>query len=96
MNQSQKIKTMPHTKRTFEPEGFVPPYWDKEAMTGIHIISNSLEEEATHLLVAGLSRLLPLLDVNLGLNTVIFSKLMRVTHYMFIQSRDLKTNWRVN
>ena len=86
---------MPHTKRILEPEGFVPPHWDKEASSGIRVISNSLEEEATHLLVAGLTRLLPLLDVNLGLNTVIFSKLMRVTHYMFIQSRDSKTNWRV-
>ena len=75
---------MPQIKRILEPEGFVPPFWDKEAMAGIQVISNSLEEEATHLLVAGLTRLLPLLEVNLGLNTVIFSKLMRVTHYMFI------------
>lgn len=76
---------MPHTKRILEPEGFVPPYWDKETSAGVRVISNSLEEEAAHVLVAGLSRLLPLLDVNLGLNTVIFSKLMRVTHYIFVQ-----------
>ena len=86
---------MPHTKRILQPEGFVPAYWDKEASAGIRVISNSLEEEATEVLVEGLTRLLPLLDVNLGLNNVIFSKLMRVTHYMFIQSRDSKTNWRV-
>ena len=86
---------MPHTKRILEPEGFIPPFWENEASAGIRVISNSFEEEATHVLVAGLTRLLPLLDVNLGLNTVIFSKLMRITHYMFIQSRDYKTNWRV-
>jgi hypothetical protein len=86
---------MPQIKRIFEPEGFIPPYWEKESSTGIRVISNSLEEEATHVFVAGLTRLLPLLDINLGLNTVIFSKLMRITHYIFIQSRDSKTNWRV-
>lgn len=45
---------MPHTKRVVEPEGFIPPYWEKEASAGIRVISNSLEKEATNVLVTGL------------------------------------------